>query len=157
MWPWQNLQCRGTGRGTQTARGLMYYLQLENLNRADSRGWSKDSRLYDCGIKTDMPEFLLSLLLLLGTPGRAGPACVCVSSHHCATACPATGYLSLWPRRVKRPQQKAVWTSVGEISLGWHIGHLTGGDRSNKQADSRHTRTHTLSLKSPCSGQRVRM
>lgn len=64
-------------------RGLMYYLQLENLNRVDRRGWSKDSRLYDCGIKTDMPEFLLSLLLLLGTPGRAGPACVCVISSLC--------------------------------------------------------------------------
>lgn len=64
-------------------RGLMYYLQLENLKRVDRRGWSKDSRLYDCGIKTDMPEFLLSLLLLLGTPGGAGPTCVCVISSLC--------------------------------------------------------------------------
>lgn len=33
-------------------KGLMYYLQLENLNRADGRGRPEDLCLYDCGIKT---------------------------------------------------------------------------------------------------------
>lgn len=34
------------------AKGLMHYLQLENLNGADCRSWPQDLCLYDYGIKT---------------------------------------------------------------------------------------------------------
>ena len=68
----------------QRKRELMYYLQIENLNKAGCKNRPKDSCLYDCGIKADTSEFLLLYLLLLETSVSAGPACLCVSSLLCS-------------------------------------------------------------------------
>lgn len=63
----------------------MYYLQVENLNRADSEGWPRDLCLYDCEIKTDISESSLWLPLLSDTQGGAGTACTCLISWLCCS------------------------------------------------------------------------
>lgn len=63
---------------------LLYYLQVENLNKAGCKNRPKDSCLYDCGLKTDTSELLLPYLLLLETSVSAGPACLRVSSLLCS-------------------------------------------------------------------------
>lgn len=74
--------------------------------------------------------------------GRAGPACGCLIAVLQSALLLLTFPCGL---EGQRSQQNAAQASGGEIALGWHRGHLAGGDRSNKPAgDGRHTRTHTL-------------
>lgn len=79
----------------------MYYLQVECLNKAGHGNGPKDLCLYDCGIKTDIFEFLLLLLWLPGAPASAGPACVCLISAPLPVTLP-------YVREGQRPPQKAV-------------------------------------------------